>query len=78
MSLTQQFKIEKNLMNELYISTSNSYGNKNKLTNKIKIRRSINNKNTTRKQKLPFMKPNKSNDIEINYLPGNNKNKNRE
>ena len=75
-SLTQQFKIEKNLMNELYISTSNSYGNKNKLTNKIKIRRSINNKNTTRKQKLPFMKPNKSNDIEINYLPGNNKNKN--
>ena len=74
-SLTQQFKIEKNLMNELYISTSNSYSKKNKLNNKIKIRRSINNKNTTRKQKLPFMKPNKSNDIEINYLSGNTKNK---
>ena len=77
-SLTQQFKIEKNLMNELYISTSNSYSNKNKLTNKIKIRRSINNKNTSRKQNLPFMKQNKSNDIEINYLPKNSKNKNND
>ena len=74
-SLTQQFKIEKNLMNEFYISTSNSYSNKNKLANKIKIRRSINNKNISRKQKLPFMKQNKSNDIEINYLPRNSKNK---
>ena len=76
-SLTQQFKIEKNLMNELYISTSNSYSNKNKLTSKIKIKRSINNRTTTRKQKLPFMKTNKSNDIELNYLPGKNKNKNK-
>jgi len=76
-SLTQQFKIEKNLMDELYISTSNSYSIKNKLTNKIKIRRSINNKNTSRKQKLGFMKPNKSNDIELNYLPGSNINKNK-
>ena len=54
-SLTQQFKIEKNLMNELYISTSNSYSNKNKLTNKIKIRRSINNKNTSRKKIILLM-----------------------
>ena len=77
-SLTQQFKIEKNLMNEFYISTSNSYSNKNKLANKIKIKRNtINNKNTSRKQKLPFMKPNKSNDIEINYLQGKKKNKNK-
>ena len=89
-SLTQHFKFEKNMISAQYKSSSNSYSKKGKIvtnshSKKDKIDSTIKKYNkikyiTAKKipaQRISFIKPNTSHDIERNLLTENKKNNNK-
>ena len=79
-SLAHQFKFEKNMINDLYISSSNSHCNKTKINNQIKKKKNKIKHISAKKssdQKISFINSKKSNEDERYLQPGYKKNNNK-